>query len=68
MMWNVLRTGRPLLAPEATRALRHLGDSDPDYPELLRRLGTRTALALPLTVRGQTLAALLVVSDKPGFQ
>jgi len=65
---QVLRTGRPLLAPEATRALLHLGEHDPECRELLRRLGARTALALPLTVRGQTLAALLLVSDKPGFQ
>jgi PAS domain S-box-containing protein len=65
---QVLRTGRPLLAPEATRALLHLGERDPECQELLRRLGARTALALPLTVRGQTLAALLLVSDRPGFQ
>jgi PAS domain S-box-containing protein len=65
---RVLGTGRPLLADEALAALRHAGDRDARYPELLRRLGTRTALALPISVRGQTLAALLLVSDTPGFQ
>jgi PAS domain S-box-containing protein len=65
---HVLRTGGPLLADEATRALLGAGDSDATYPELLRRLGTRTAIALPLSVRGQTLAAMLLVSDAPGFQ
>jgi PAS domain S-box-containing protein len=65
---QVLHTGRPLLPPEATRALFHTSPSDPEHHELLCQLGARTALALPLTVRGQTLAALLLVSDKPGFQ
>jgi PAS domain S-box-containing protein len=65
---QVLRTGGPLLAAEATQALLRAGDSAADYPKLLRRLGSRTAIALPLTVRGQTLAAMLLVSDKPGFQ
>ncbi len=65
---RVLRTGTPLLAAEATEALLQARDSAANYPELLRRLGSRTAIALPITVRGQTLAALLLVSDKPGFQ
>ena len=65
---QVLRTGRPLLAAEATSALLHSGNSDAQYPRLLQRLGGRTALALPISVRGQTLGALLLVSDKPGFQ
>ncbi|MFY0564577.1 ATP-binding protein [Archangium lansingense] len=65
---QVLSTGRTLLADEALAALLQAGDSDARYPELLRRLGARTALALPISVRGQTLAALLLVSDTPGFQ
>jgi PAS domain S-box-containing protein len=64
---HVLRTGRPLLADEATPLL-HAGDSNAAWPELLRRLGARTAIALPLAVRGQTLAAMLLVTDAPGFQ
>jgi signal transduction histidine kinase len=59
---QVLRTGRRLLPEEATRALRQASDGD------VERLGMCTALALPLSVRGQTLAAMLLVSDKPGFQ
>ncbi|HEX5751485.1 MAG TPA: ATP-binding protein [Archangium sp.] len=65
---RVLGTGGPLLGDEALAALRHAGDSGARYPELLRRLGTRTAIALPISVRGRTLAALLLVSDTPGFQ
>ena len=65
---HVLRTGRLLLAHEATPALLHAGDADAAWPELLRRLGTRTAIVLPLSVRGETLAAMLLVSDAPGFQ
>ncbi|MFL5355589.1 ATP-binding protein [Archangium sp.] len=65
---HVLRTGRPLLAHEATPALLHAGDPDAAWPELLRRLGTRTAIALPLSVRGQTLAAMLLGTEAPGFQ
>ncbi|MCY1074920.1 ATP-binding protein [Archangium lansingense] len=65
---QVLGSGKTLLADEALAALRQAGDSNALYPELLRRLGARTALALPISVRGQTLAALLLVSDTPGFQ
>ncbi|MCY1075507.1 ATP-binding protein [Archangium lansingense] len=65
---HVLSTGRPILGDEATQALLHTGKSGAAYTELLQRLGTRTAIALPVTVRGQTLAALLLVSDTPGFQ
>ncbi|QRO01709.1 PAS domain S-box protein [Archangium violaceum] len=65
---RVLSTGRPLLASEATQALFHTGNADAEYPEMLRRLGARTAIALPLSARGQTLAAMLLVSDTPGFE
>ncbi|MDC3959550.1 ATP-binding protein [Polyangium jinanense] len=65
---RVLRTGRPLLGDEATQALLDTDPTSTEYLELLRRLGTRTAIALPITVRGQTLAAMLLVSDTPGFQ
>jgi PAS domain S-box-containing protein len=64
---QVLGTGGMLLADEALAALRQPGDSHARYLELLRKLGARTALALPISVRGQTLAALLLVSDAPGF-
>ncbi len=50
---RVLSTGRPLLGDEATQALFHTDNSDAEYPELLQRLGTRTAIALPITVRGR---------------
>jgi PAS domain S-box-containing protein len=66
--FQVMSTGRRLLPDEATRALRQAGDGDAEVPLLLRRLGLRTALALPLSVRGKTLAAMLLVSDTPGFQ
>ncbi|WP_158501792.1 ATP-binding protein [Vitiosangium sp. GDMCC 1.1324] len=65
---HVLRTGRPLLATEATQALFLTDNADEEYPEMLRRLGARTAIALPISARGQTLAAMLLVSDTPGFE
>ncbi|WP_163992330.1 ATP-binding protein [Pyxidicoccus caerfyrddinensis] len=65
---RVLRTGNPLLGDETSQALLHTDNSDAEYPRLLQRLGTRTAIALPITVRGQALAAMLLVSGTPGFR
>jgi signal transduction histidine kinase len=54
---QVLRSGRPEFIPEITE--QHLQDIavDAGHLELLRRLGPRSYLAVPLVARGRTLGA-----------
>ncbi|WP_434044060.1 MULTISPECIES: AAA family ATPase [Sorangium] len=63
---RVLRTGEPLLLPEISdEVLRehceHAGDE-----RLLREIGTRSAVIVPLVARGQPIGALTVASSAPG--
>jgi signal transduction histidine kinase len=62
----VLRTGEPLLIPELPdESLRARVDNDEHF-RICRELGTRTALAVPLVARGQTLGVLSLASGAPG--
>jgi predicted ATPase/signal transduction histidine kinase len=63
---TAMRTGVPHLFADVTDAeLREACDSD-EHARLIRAIGTRTALLVPLVVRGCTLGALAVGSDAPG--
>lgn len=63
---RVLRTGGPLLMPEITDVdVRGLCDDD-EYARLVRALGTRTAVCVPLISRGRTIGAITLASAKPG--
>ncbi|WP_437974225.1 ATP-binding sensor histidine kinase [Sorangium sp. So ce295] len=61
-----LRTGEAVLTPEITddfvRAVCH----DEEHLRLVRALGARTGLSVPLVARGQKLGVLSLVSDAPG--
>ncbi|MFZ6178899.1 AAA family ATPase [Nannocystis pusilla] len=63
---TVLRTHEPLLTPElpdeALRAICH----DEEHLRLVRALGTRTGLSVPLIARGQTFGVLSLASAAPG--
>nr|WP_228531217.1 MULTISPECIES: ATP-binding protein [Myxococcaceae] len=63
---HVLMTGRPLRVNSAE--LLQAYSPDAGHAELLRGLGARVALALPLQVRGQTLGVLMLVHGGPGFR
>jgi serine phosphatase RsbU (regulator of sigma subunit) len=58
---NVVRTGRPELYPEIPDELLVEGARDEEHLRAIRELGLRSAIIVPLTVRGRTLGALTLI-------
>lgn len=66
---HVLRTGRPEFYPEASEESLAAIARDADQIELVRSLGLKSAMIVPLVTRGNTLGAItLVVSAESGRQ
>ncbi len=63
---EVIRTGEPFLLPEVCDDDIRAGSEDDDHAELIRQLGTRSVLAVPLVARGQTLGVITLCSSRPG--
>jgi predicted ATPase/signal transduction histidine kinase len=64
--WStVIRTARPLLVDEVTEATLSGYGRGAENVRILRELGTRTLLAVPLMARGQILGAISFVSGRP---
>jgi PAS domain S-box-containing protein len=64
---HVLRTGRPEFYPEASEELLAAIARDADQIELVRSLGVKSAMIVPLVTRGHTLGTItLVVSAESG--
>ena len=63
---NVIRTGRSELYPEITDELLVQGARDEEQLALLRSLGLRSVLIVPLAARGHTLGAITLVSAESG--
>lgn len=62
---TVLRTGEPLLFPELSdEGLRRLCVDD-EHLRIIRELGLRSSIIVPIVARGQTLGALSVASAAP---
>jgi PAS domain S-box-containing protein len=64
---HVLRTGRPEFYPEASDELLAAIARDAEQIELVRSLGVKSAMIVPLVTRGHTLGTItLVVSAESG--
>jgi PAS domain S-box-containing protein len=61
-----LRTGEPQLYPEITDEMLEEGTRDTDQLEIIRDLGMRSAMLVPLKARGQTLGVITLVSAESG--
>ncbi len=59
---KVLRTGQPELYPEIPDALLVAVAQDHEHLKILRELGFKSAIVLPLIARGRTLGALTFVT------
>lgn len=62
---RVLRSGEPVLIPEASDDAIRSFCEDEEHARLIRELGTRTGLAVPLVARGRTLG-VITLSASPG--
>jgi PAS domain S-box-containing protein len=65
---NVIRTGQPELYPEVSDQLLADGAEDEEHLRLLRELGLKSAMIVPLLARGRPLGALTLVSSDGGRQ
>jgi PAS domain S-box-containing protein len=60
--WNVLKTGQPEMAAEISDDLLERLVPDPEYLALLRTLGLRSHMAVPLASRGRTLGVITFIA------
>jgi predicted ATPase/signal transduction histidine kinase/tRNA A-37 threonylcarbamoyl transferase component Bud32 len=63
---RVLRSGEPLLIPELSDDELRSTCEDDEHARIIRELGIRTGLAVPLAARGQTLGVISLGSAAPG--
>jgi PAS domain S-box-containing protein len=62
---RVLRTGKPVLIPEASDALLAERATGEEHLGVLRRLTVGSFMSVPLLARGRTLGAVTLVSSDP---
>ncbi|MDX6379286.1 MAG: hypothetical protein QOI57_310 [Rubrobacteraceae bacterium] len=65
-IYNVLRTGKSELTPEITEELLDEAVTDQEVREILRELGLRSSMLVPLVARGRTLGAITLISAESG--
>ena len=65
LVWQVLRTGEALELPVLVEDQLRAGCVDEHHAELVRRLGTRSVVVVPLYVRDAVIGALSVASATP---
>jgi PAS domain S-box-containing protein len=63
---HVLRTGEPEMMAEIPEDLVERAARDEEHKELLRKLGLRSYMVVPLLARGRTLGAISFVSAESG--
>jgi PAS domain S-box-containing protein len=63
---NALRTGRPEFYAEIPEGLLESSARDAEHLRLLRELGLRSGIVVPLVARGRTLGAITLVTAESG--
>jgi PAS domain S-box-containing protein len=63
---QVLRTGESQLMPEITEALLDEAAKDAEHREMLRALGLKSYIAVPMIARGRTIGVITLVSAESG--
>jgi PAS domain S-box-containing protein len=63
---QVLRTGHPELVPEIPEPLIEEAAHDDEHHDILRRLGLKSYIIVPLVARGRTLGTISLVSAESG--
>jgi PAS domain S-box-containing protein len=65
-VWQVLRTGRSELLAEIPDSLVREAGRDEEYRRIVRELGVKSYIGVPLAARGQTLGVLTFVTAESG--
>ncbi|HYP90862.1 MAG TPA: ATP-binding protein, partial [Polyangiaceae bacterium] len=63
---HVVRTGRPEIRTEVTDEALAQTTADPDLLRLLRKLGAKSSMCVPLNVRGKAIGAITFISAESG--
>jgi PAS domain S-box-containing protein len=63
---QVLRTGQPVLVPEIPESALDASAQDAEHRRILRELGLKSYLVVPLVAGGRTLGAITLVSAESG--
>ncbi|HZF69046.1 MAG TPA: ATP-binding protein [Gemmatirosa sp.] len=63
---NVIRTGQPEMTAEITEEMLAARIADPEYLALIRGVGLRSAMIVPLVAHGRTLGALSLIAAESG--
>ncbi|MDQ3205213.1 MAG: PAS domain-containing protein [Pseudomonadota bacterium] len=67
-VWSILRTGRPELIPEITDNVLEQSVNDDELLGIIRQLGLRSYIGVPLSVRGKTLAVITFINAESGHR
>ena len=59
---QVIRSGKPEFHPEITEGMLTAAARDPEYLDILRRIGFTSAITVPLQARGRNFGALSMVT------
>jgi PAS domain S-box-containing protein len=65
---NVVRTGKSELYPEITDAMLESAAKDAAHLQLLRSVGMRSVMIVPMSAHGRTLGAITLVAAESGRQ
>jgi signal transduction histidine kinase len=64
--WNVIRSGRPEIIPEVSDDLLAATVKDAGLLRILRELGLRSYMGVPLSVRGKVLGVITFIAAETG--
>ena len=67
-VWTILRTGRSEIVPEITDELLVRSVNDAELLGIMRVLGLKSYIGVPLTVRGQTLGVITFINAESGHR
>jgi PAS domain S-box-containing protein len=65
-VWNILRTGQAEIVPEITDDMLVSSIKDQELLDIMRELGLKSYIGVPLTVRGKTLGVLTFIVAESG--
>ncbi len=61
-VWRILRTGKAEIVPNISESMLQERVKDPELLQIIRELGLRSYIGVPLTVRGKTLGVLTFIT------
>jgi len=67
-VWNILRTDRSEIIPEITDELLEQSVKDDELLGIMRELGLKSYIGVPLIVRGKTLAVITFINAESGHR